>query len=56
MTPASVHVQPADFHGRDSQGKREELHKKARMETLRIIFNLCFEIFSYGVLNRGLLS
>ena len=41
MRPASVHVQPTDFHGRDSQGKQEELHKKAHMETLRIIFNLC---------------
>ena len=30
-----------DFHGRDSQGKQEELHKKARMETFRIIFNVC---------------
>ena len=41
MRPASVHVQPTDFHGRDSQGKQEELHKKARMETFRIIFNIC---------------
>ena len=41
MRPASVHVQPTDFHGRDSQGKQKELHKKARMETLRIMFNFC---------------
>ena len=41
MRPASVHVQPTDFHGRDFQGKQEELHKKACMETFRIIFNFC---------------
>ena len=41
IRPASVHVQPTDFHGRDSQGKQEKLHEKARMETFRIIFNVC---------------
>ena len=41
MRPASVHVQPSDFHGRDSQGKQGELHKKACVETFRIIFNIC---------------